>query len=216
MRINLRQPACCAPFASTFCALGLLLAKPLPACAAEHRPAIAVEPVPRDGLYGRFNGPWGLAIRGGPALRALGQNRSAGLGAELEGQLLESAGVVAATHVLGGSAIVTLGGRLRPLFPALFFLNLWTGHARFDLVLQSLFVEFGAVWAPLGEGPGVGWTLATGLEIPLMLPRGPWRVGLQVGARHWHVDATDLGGPRETAGILWDMTFLPTVTYVPR
>ncbi|MGB5350113.1 MAG: hypothetical protein WBN10_10965, partial [Polyangiales bacterium] len=81
-----------------------------------------------------------------------------------------------------------VGVDLRPLFPALFFLNKQTWVEFVDLMLQSIFFEIGPAFALDGQrstGLGIGFGFGLPLYRPLNTLRGLW---LRIAARHVNGD----------------------------
>jgi hypothetical protein len=144
--------------------------------------------------YGRIEGDVGFVVAAGAAVGARGA-RAEG---ELRVRYLDSAGIFATYEdgsVVGSSAeprrCVVVGLELRPLFLFRWLKNHETEEARFDLTVDSLALELGAVWLqPAGEGFGAraGIQFGLGIELPITgTATGPW-VGLRGGLR-WSDDA---------------------------
>ena len=125
------------------------------------------------------------------------RDSAASVVAELRARVIDAAGVVVAFDgAPAGPDHLFVGLELRPLWPALFLMDLSNGHERWDLLLESIGVEIGAGLTPLGDELGVGLSWGLGLEFPLVLPedfaRGVW---LRMGARHQAVHRADPGAP---------------------
>jgi hypothetical protein len=152
-----------------------------------------------DGVYGRFDGDLELRGHAGVAFAAGGPALAASAGLVY----LATAGVYAHyTDALGLSAprvarSIAAGVHLQPFFLARYASNQERGPARWDLLLDSLAFEIGAVWAaprgmPLDSHAGL--ELAIDLGFPF-LPRatGPF-LGLR-GALRWRASDFIAGVP---------------------
>lgn len=151
-----------------------------------------------DGLYGRFDGELALSVGvGGGLTEVEARGRGASVVGEVRLRYLDAAGVfLAGRWGPGVSEHLALGVELRPLFPALFFEDLWTGHEFWDLLIQSVGVELGVATLPLNEAWGYGLAAGGGLEIPVVLP-SQWADGvwLRLGGRYVRGSTGDQGGP---------------------
>jgi len=149
-----------------------------------------------DGVYGRLDGDVVLAAgagggyRTGPEAGAVGE-------LQLRASYLGTAGLLVAPSV-GPTARLLLAVDFRPLFPALFLQNLFTGSEWLDLLVQSVGLELGAAVDRLDEpdGRGVGLAVGFGVDVPLVLP-SMWGHGvfLRLGARHVRAPAADQVAP---------------------
>lgn len=132
-----------------------------------------------DGAYGRLQEDMTLSllVGGGATWPAEGDTQGS-LITEFRARFYDAAGPVVGLRWSPDSEHVFVGLELRPLWPALFLMDMSTGHRFVDLTLQSLSVELGAAVSPLGEGRGVGFAWGLGLELPLgpsaRLPGGLW------------------------------------------
>ena len=161
---------------------------------------------PGDGLYGRFDSDFTLAVGvgGGATWR---QEPDAGHAvhgtavADARLLVLDAAGpFLSARWGPHAGAYVLAGVELRPLFPALFLLNLSTGHEWVDLFVQSLSVELGAAMLPLSGDLGVGLAVGLGVEVPLLVPtRFAQGLSLRIGARRITAGPGDRNGPDRRA-----------------
>lgn len=143
-----------------------------------------------DGAYQRVDRGMTFSLVAGATATSGGDTWRGGLAAELRARVLDAAGpVVALRWGPEASEYVFFGIELRPLFPALFLLDLSTGNEWFDLFVQSFGVELGAVWWPR-DGAGVGLGVGLAIDVPLVLPqRGTFRgLALRLSARR--VDGT--------------------------
>ncbi len=150
----------------------------LPAPAQADRP-------PNDGLYGRWDEDLVISLGAGAAAPFEDGDAARGAVAGSASFRFYGAAGPLVAGAWGPSAPyhVFVGAELRPLFPGLFLLDLWTGNAFVDLLVQSLAIELGAAFLVDGEGSaGLGVGLA--FEVPLVRPdvfaQGLW---LRLGAR---------------------------------
>jgi hypothetical protein len=158
--------------------------------------AAVLAPLParaEDGLYGRFDGD--VVITGGlGAGVATARPRAGMLSAEIETLYLDSAGLIATAERVGDTLGMTVGAKLRPLFLARFFGNLWTGSSFVDLLIDSLGLELGSWVGPLDRGTGAALWLGTGIEVPLSRQRRGFH--LRFSARYVHTWEQDLAAPQ--------------------
>lgn len=126
-----------------------------------------------DGAYGRFEGD--LALHGGAGVAVM--KGGPHLAFQLEALYLSTAGIYGRyTDALGQKKAafertISTGVELRPLFLARWAKDTEHGPARLDLLLDSLSLEVGAVWAQDPRGAFAkrpGLELGTGLELPLL------------------------------------------------
>jgi hypothetical protein len=154
-----------------------------------------------DPSYGRFAGD--VAIAGGPGI-TMGP-RAPRASADLRFRYLSTVGAFVSYEdgpLLGTKAeprrVLAFGLELRPLFLARWGKGWELGNARVDLLVDSLALELGAVFAqPDGArfGARPGLQAGLGLELPFFArASGPF-AGLHGGAR-WS-DAGLSGGPLE-------------------
>ncbi len=128
-----------------------------------------------DGLYGRFDTDLRLAGNVGGDFTPSSNPSDVALHVSARMRLLYAAGLGIGTSLgpRGGEGFAGL--ELRPLFPALFLMDAFSGDAWMDLTIQSLGLEVG-LWTPI-EGFGARWSpyAALSLESPLRPPnrRGP-------------------------------------------
>lgn len=195
-------------------AIGLALALALPLSSGSLDLGAHAHADEGDGVYRRFDGDLGvgLDLGGGYRLRTRDEALPGGgygeVGARL--RVLDTGGpFVSYRHAAGDpdAGLLLVGIELRPLFPALYLLDIRL--AEFPaLLLESLSLELGAAIGPLslaGAGEvGVGWVLGFGLEIPLALPswlRAPWRaIVLRLSGRRTFVGPDQRGGPSTRVG----------------
>jgi hypothetical protein len=151
-----------------------------------------------DPSYGRIEGDVTVA----PGVGVAAEPRGPSFVGEFRIRYLETAGLFAVYEdgsVLGSSAAprrsLSLGTELRPLFLARYLQDLEIRRAWFDLVLDSLGFDLGAVFAqPSGESFGAqpGLQVGLGIEVPLLVRvDGPW-IGIHAGVR-WSDDALTTG-----------------------
>jgi hypothetical protein len=151
-----------------------------------------------DGVYERFDADLTLQFDVGVGILRSGES-SPSLVAELRARVVDAAGLVVAFDAApAGEDHLFVGLEIRPLWPALFLMNLSSGHERWDLLLESIGIEIGAGLTPLGDGLGVGLSWGVGVELPLILPetfaQGVW---LRLGARHQDVRPSSAGAPKQ-------------------
>jgi hypothetical protein len=147
-------------------------------------PAAASADESEDGLYGRWDEDLVLAIgAGGGATFASGAADAVAVG-DVRLRFLGAAGpVVSAAWAPDAQQHLFVGAELRPLFPALFLLDLSTNRQFVDLLLQSISVELGAAFLLDGHGStgfGVGLAIDVPLVYPTLFAHGLW---LRLGAR---------------------------------
>lgn len=160
-----------------------------------------------DGAYERWDA---FAIVEGAAGAVATRRDEAwrvGPSVELRTRILDAAGPFVAFQWDGlGEGALVAGVELRPLWPAIFLLDASIGREWFDLFLQSVSVELGAAWLPLGgDAPGLAFAWGLALDLPLWLPsRAPQPLsglGLRLQLRRVRVDDRALEAP-EVSG-LW-------------
>jgi hypothetical protein len=124
----------------------------------------------RDGLYGRWDRDLVLALGAGGGATVAGGDAAPIVAGEARLRFLGAAGpVVSGAWARGAQSHLFVGVELRPLFPALFLLDLSTNRPFVDLLLQSISVELGPAFLLDGHGStGLGVGLA--LEVPLIYP----------------------------------------------
>lgn len=147
-------------------------------------PASARADGPGDGLYGRWDQDFTLEVGLGGGVTFVDDREAASLMAELRLRIIDAAGpFLAARWGPDAGESLVVGVELRPLFPALFLMDLSTGRERLDLFVQSLGLEIGAAFFLDGE-VDAGLAIGMGLELPLVLP-SQWAQGvwLRVAAR---------------------------------
>jgi hypothetical protein len=152
------------------------------------RPAGAETPTV-DSSYGRVDGDVTVAF----GLGAVAAPRGARAGAELRLRYLESAGVFA-TYEEGGALgspaaptrVLATGVELRPLFLFRWLQGHEAEHPRFDLLVDSLGLELGAIFEqPAGDPQGWrrGIEVGLGVELPILeRASGPW-IGVRAALR---------------------------------
>ena len=142
-----------------------------------------------DGLYGRWDRAFTVGIGAGPSLSLVQGERGAGVSGEMRLLLADMVGIgVAGRWAPQAGQYLFVGVELRPLFPALFFLDWSTWNAFADLVIQSLYLEIGPAFLLDGNqsvGLGVGFGLSVPLYRPLKTVRGLW---VRLGARYISAD----------------------------
>lgn len=132
---------------------------------------------PGDGIYRRFDTDLALHLAAGGGAWLDGAEARATTLVELRARVVDAAGpFVAFQGAPDAPGVLVAGIELRPLWPALFLVNRFTGHEWLDLFLQSLSVELGVAVLPLG-GPdaldaerGLGLAVGLGVDVPLVLP----------------------------------------------
>ncbi len=144
-----------------------------------------------DGLYGRFDGDLVLSagVGGGGSL---GTREGAVALVEARARYLDCAGPFLLAEIASQSRL-GFGIELRPLFPALFLMNLFTGEPALDLFLGSLAIELGVAIGPLDDQLGAALSFGGSLEIPIVV--GTPGVGVRVGARYVHAPIDAPQGP---------------------
>jgi len=163
-----------------------------------------------DPSRGRVDGDVSVAVGAGIAVASSG----ARAGADLRARYLETAGVFATYEdgaVIGAKVdpvrVVAAGLEVRPLFLFRWLKGFETSRARFDLAVDSMGLELGAVFSqPAGAAFAsvAGLQAGAGVELP-MLPSatGPW-IELHGGVR-WSDDALGSGevhGPVDRSAYL--------------
>ncbi|MFK7999793.1 MAG: hypothetical protein AB8H86_09355 [Polyangiales bacterium] len=134
-----------------------------------------------DGAYGRFDHGLVFALGAGGSVSTNGELRVEG---EVRMRILDAAGpVLSLSGAPDRQTFVIAGVELRPLFPALFLLDAWSGKEWVDVFLQSIGIELGAAFFP-GDS-GVAFAYGFSVEVPLALSRpGPFDgLGLRIAAR---------------------------------
>jgi hypothetical protein len=181
---------------ATFGSTAVLAALMAPARVAEERPDAAWTPGNEvtspvspsvdedressigDGVYGRFDGDVDLGLHGG---------------AQVAGNVAAAAGLTAHYFFMAGvfgrytdglgnddwrlSRTISFGVDLRPAFVPRWGLDLGTGVAMIDLVVDSISLELGAYFADASGsfGDERGFEGSLGLGIPFMgMAEGPW------------------------------------------
>ena len=167
-----------------------------------------------DGVYRRFDGDLaiGLEVGGGYRLRTRGDAapESPYVDAALRFRVLDTGGpFVAWRHGLASpdAGVLLVGVELRPLFPALYLLDIRLPEYP-ALLLESIGLELGAIVGPFGReasadhpaiATGLGWMIGLALEVPLVLPswvRAPWRsLVLRASARRTYASPNQRLGP---------------------
>ena len=152
-----------------------------------------------DGVYGRFD--HGLVLSPGAGV-SLGQQ--VGFVGELRARVLDTAGPALSVRAAPGrdpQLLATI--ELRPFFPALFLLDLWTGNPWVDTLVQSIGVELGAAFFPGRRGAAFAYGFS--LEVPVVLSRpGAFDgLGLRLAARRIAPSEGFLRGP-ETSQAEWN------------
>jgi hypothetical protein len=142
-----------------------------------------------DGLYGRWDRGLTLSFGAGPGATWLNGKADPNVVAEARFLVADVAGVVLSGRWGPDSGqYLFLGVDLRPLFPALFFLDKQTWNEFADLLLQSIFFEIGPAFLLDGyrsTGLGVGFGFGIPLYRPLTTVRGLW---LRIAARYVNTD----------------------------
>lgn len=151
-----------------------------------------------DGVYDRFDRDLTIAADVGGGVVLDGVDPRATLTADLRFRIIDAAGPAIglrwgpADGPGSGHGHVFVGVELRPLFPALFLLDLSTGNEWVDLFVQSFGIELGAALFPFDDDFGVGLAVGLSIAVPLLLPSkttGPFQsISLRLGGRR--VDAT--------------------------
>lgn len=181
------------------------------AVAAALGASVARADAPEDGLYGRFDGDLILSAGAGAGALLTAGDEPLVFVADLRARFLDTAGLLVAPELDGSSLRVVTAVEVRPLFPARFLLNTWSGSAWLDLLVDSIGFELGVAVDRLTEqGRGVALAVGLGLDVPLVLP-GTLADGLflRLGARHVRASEPDLRGP-DGGGASW--TFYAALT----
>lgn len=160
-----------------------------------------------DGAYERWDAFVTVEAAAGALAITRDETWRVGPVVELRTRILDAAGPFVAFQWDGlGDGTLVAGIELRPLWPALFLLDASIGREWLDLFLQSLSIELGAAWLPLGgDDPGVAFAWGLVLDVPLWLPsRAPAPLsglGLRLQLRRVRVDGRALEAPE--ASDLW-------------
>ena len=151
-----------------------------------------------DGVYDRFDRDLTVAADLGGGVVLDGADPRATAIVDLRFRIIDAAGPAfglrwgPAGDVGSGHGHVFAGVELRPLFPALFLLDMSTGNEWLDLFVQSFGIELGAALFVFDDDFGVGLAVGLSIQVPLLLPswtNGPFQsIALRLGARR--VDAT--------------------------
>lgn len=136
-----------------------------------------------DGVYRRWDSDVAIAISGGLEGGARGLQ---GVGA-LRLRIADAAGpMVSLRHGAEGTEL-GFGVTLRPLWPALFLLDMSSGRRFWDLLLQSISIEPQVAYIAPHDADAKAWGFALGLgvEVPLWVPESGvvQRLGLRLGYR---------------------------------
>ncbi len=126
-----------------------------------------------DGAYRRFDADATLGIEAGANVLDSGSFEA---GAELRLRILNAGGPFLAGAFGSRGVSLAVGVELRPLWPALFLIDMSTGRERLDLFLQSLSVDLGVEFAPLagasdefaGAEVAAAFTWGVGIGVPLL------------------------------------------------
>ncbi len=160
-----------------------------------------------DGAYGRFDHGLVFHLAAGaswtpdeePAVAFEGQARALFLGAAGPQLQLRAAPDRATLLVAGVS--------LRPLFPALFLLDMSTGNEWLDTFIQSVGVDVGVAFYPSEDQRA--FALGLGLSVPLVLHRpGPFD-GLALRLHARRIDRLDRRDGPDAQGGDWE--FMATI-----
>lgn len=158
-----------------------------------------------DGVYDRFDRDLTIAADVGGGVVLDGVDARATMTADLRFRIIDAAGPAIglrwgpADDVGSGHGHVFIGVELRPLFPALFLLDLSTGNEWVDLFVQSFGIELGAALFPFDDDFGIGLAVGLSMSVPLLLPSrttGPFQsISLRLGARRVDATASFQGAP---------------------
>lgn len=150
-----------------------------------------------DGLYGRFDGDVMLSFAAGGVL-AYDEELSGGGTVEVRARYLDCAGpALWGTLRSDGEVRLGAGVELRPLFPALFLIDRWTGNEIADLTLQSIGIELGAEMVSFDD-PAFAFAIGFSFELPIVPPSVAGQgVFLRLFARHVLAHGGDPGGPND-------------------
>jgi hypothetical protein len=154
-----------------------------------------------DGAYERWDSYVTVELTAGALASTRDGQWRIGPVAELRTRILDAAGpFVAFQWDAAGEGTVVAGIELRPLWPALFLLDASIGNEWLDLFVQSLSVELGAAFLPLGaDDPGLAFAWGAAIDLPFVLPsRAPaplHGVGLRLQLRRVRVDERALEAP---------------------
>lgn len=172
------------------------------------RPAHA-QPRDGDGAYERWDSYVTVELAAGAMASTRDGDWRVGPVAELRTRVLDAAGPFVAFQwdALGEGTLVA-GIELRPLWPALFLLDASIGHEWLDLFVQSISVELGAAFLPLGaDDPGVAFAWGAAIDLPFVPPSrasAPLQgVGLRLQLRRVRVDERALEAP--AASDVWSI-----------
>ncbi len=179
----------------------LLAVLALAAASTAASPALAAKrnKLADDGSHGRFDGDLAIAGAAGMTVGARGPRANA----DLRLRYLSTAGLFGTYEdgpLVGSDAeprrAVAFGLELRPLFLARWATGRELGSPRLDLLIDSIALELGAVFAqPEGArfGARPGLQAGLGLEVPVFATASGPFLGLHGGVR-WS-DAALSGGP---------------------
>lgn len=154
-----------------------------------------------DGAYERWDSYVTVEVTAGALATTRDGEWHLGPVAELRTRILDAAGpFVAFQWDSFGEGTLVAGIELRPLWPALFLLDASIGREWVDLFVQSISVELGAAFLPLGaDDPGVAFAWGAAIDLPLLVPsRAPaplQGLGLRLQLRRIRVDGRALEAP---------------------
>ena len=149
--------------------------------------ATTAHAAPGDGAYGRLKGDVTLVLGVGGGVVAKSDRKL--VSGDLRLRYLDAIGaafIYEEADAFKSSGSVEHGDlhrsfitalEIRPLFPIRFFKNMESKQRFFELVLDSIGLELGTVWA-VREGNATrrpGWLLGLGVEVPIVAAAtGPW------------------------------------------
>lgn len=149
----------------------------------------------QQGAHGRLDGDLVLegALGGGATFE--GEAISAAATLELRARYLDSGGLVLAGEWRpDGASRVLLMVDFRPLFLARFLLGGSGSDRYWDMFVDSIGLDLGVAFAPLGEGFGAALAVGFGVDVPLVFFE-PGGMSLRLYGRHVAALASDRLGP---------------------
>jgi hypothetical protein len=159
-----------------------------------------------DGAYGRLDHDVIFSVGVGGGFVVDGPSDGMLL-AEVRARYLDMVGVLVAPEwQVDAIGRLIVAVEMRPLWPARFLLNGFSGNEWLDLFLESVSVELGAAILPLTDQVGAGLAIGLGLDVPILVP-SIFADGLMLhlGARHVRAGPSDQAAP--VTGGVSDWTF---------
>ena len=143
--------------------------------------AVPVSAQATDGAYKRWQHDFVLTMAAGGGVSKFDDGVFKGsVTADLRLRIIDAAGpFVAMQWAPQGQTLLMGGVELRPLWPALFLLDLSFGNEFFDLLVQSLGLDLGvaAIFSDATQSAQLGFVIGLSLEVPIVLP-SMWNKGV--------------------------------------